>query len=252
MNFLRHLIFILLCWHSLPLHASEQQTIDIAVGKAMKPFVLGNGRGILIDILRESFAQSSIQIKFHFYSNEEAMSAFDEGRVDAVTVVKKGMVQGHFSEPYITFHNYAIFMKDGSKVIEKVADLANYRVIGFSGATRYLGPEFNQLVLSGLDYVEIVSQFDQVRALFEGQAEVAVMEKTIFQFFWKQLRNRNPDDIRYARPVSYSNLFIPNDYHIAFKTQKEKEIFNKGYRHLVDSGRIKLIYERYTRLLRTY
>lgn len=226
--------------------------IRIAIGKAMKPYVLNQRHGIVIDLIRQAFSFNNQTVEFVFLSNEKALRAFQNKSVDAIAIVKPTMVNTWLSDNFISYQNQAVTLESTQTSINKLSDLANYRVTGFSHAHVYLGNEFNQAVSNNPQYREVVDQFEQVKALFDGKTEVIILDQTIFKFHLKQLRNKYPTNTIYRQPIKMLPLFTPSDYRVAFNSEILQKSFNSGFSKLKEAGQVQKIYQKYTRLLGSY
>lgn len=232
--------------------ATPQKTVRVAIGKAMKPYVLNQQHGIIIDLIRKSFSIRNHNVEFIFYSNEKALRAFQKNSVDAVAVVKPTMVNAWLSNSFISYHNHVVSLARANLPITQVSDLSHYKVMAFSHAHIYLGNTFYQAISHNTQYEEVVDQFAQVKALFDGETDVIVLDKTIFTFYWKQLRHKYPSNSAYRQDTKLLPLFQPSDYRVAFNTKELQVEFNEGFAELKSLGQVQKIYQKYTRLLRSY
>lgn len=231
---------------------SAPKSIQIAIGKAMKPYVLNQHHGIIIDLIKQSFLIQNQNVDFILLSNEKALRAFQNKSVDAIAVVQPNMVNAWLSDNFIAYKNHAISLKASQISIGSLSDLSKHRVTAFSHAHVYLGDNFNQAVSNNPRYVEVVNQFEQVKALFEGKTDIIISDQTIFKFHRKQLRHKYPSDSKYRQPINMVPLFAPSDYRIAFNNQELQQQFNEGYAELKSQGLVQKIYQKYTRLLSNY
>jgi len=246
------LVCTFLFWPPYTQAGDEPATVKVAVGFSIEPWMLKDGKGIIGRVITESFLQSGSTVEFNYLSNEEALNAFNQDRADAVTVVKKGMVQGEYSEPLITFHNYVISLAQSGIEIKDLGDLKNYRVIAFSDAHKYLGADFSNAVANSEHYRELARQELQVKALFDGEAEIIIADKTIFEFYRTRLRNRSPLDLKWQKKIEFDFRFPESVYHVAFKTTELQQLFNKGFEYIKATGRYKEIVHTYMDLMDQY
>jgi len=133
-----------------------------------------------------------------------------------------------------------------------MADLSDYRLVGFSHARMYLGPAFDKVAGQAVSYSEISAQERQIEALFNEQADVIIADKTIFEFYRKKLRNNSTDTNKFGQEVSMDFSFPGNDYHVAFKSAVHQEAFNRGLEKLQSTGRYQQIFDTYLGLLKQY
>jgi polar amino acid transport system substrate-binding protein len=249
------LVFLFVGFSAGSVHAQQaQKTVSIAVGISQEPYVLKNGKGIISEIIKASFDNTGYLVEFAYLNNVEALSLFKQYHFDAVTVVRPGMVDAYFSVPMVTFQNYAVSLADSKVKTEHIADFARYRIHAFSNARRYLGAEFASVVnaMPEPKYQEVVSQEEQVSALFKGAADLIVADETIFKYYRKKLIKAAPFDESFRQAVAYTYAFPPTQYHIAFHNPSIQQAFDNGYRRLVAENRINEISDKYLKLLKSY
>lgn len=228
------------------------KTVKIAVGTSMAPYVSTSGRGIVNDLLTESLAVSGYTVELKFLSNEQAMKQFQQGSLDAIAIISQNLVDGYYSVPYITFRNHAITVRGRAVRIERLADLKGRRIIGFSKASKYLGPEFEQVIADALEYQEMHQQIEQVQALLAGKTEVVIADKRIFTFYKKVLQYRAPLDVSLRQELEFQAIFPEVNYSAAFNNPVLRDAFNRGYQSLQKSGRAADLKSRYDYLVRRY
>lgn len=237
---------------STSLQAKEYSSVRVAVGFSIGPYLMTGGRGIIGDLITESFAESGLKPEFSYFTNEEAIERFEAGEFDAVTVVRAGMVEGFYSLPLVTFQNHTWALAGRNVVMDALGDLGPYRVAAFSSAHRFLGPEFEAIVGGLASYEEISDQEQQVAALLQGQVDVIVADQAIFEFYRRRLINRAPQDEVWRQAVDRGYAFPPSVYHMAFSSEATRDEFDQGLRKLTDSGRRAAIRQFYLGLLDEY
>jgi polar amino acid transport system substrate-binding protein len=231
---------------------AEQKTINIAIGFSLGPYILSNGDGILGDIITESFSHSDQLVNFNFYSNADAIKAFTDKKYDAVAIVKPGLTTGHLSGPIISFNNRLIALQESGIKISSLNDLKNYKVIGFSNASKFMGSNFKRAITQAKEYKEIEDQQKQVEALYKGETDIILADEVIFEYYRKRLRYKNPLSPLFHKKVEYKFQFAPSYYYISFHDEKLKSAFAKGFKKLTQSGRVDDIYNHYSGLLVSY
>lgn len=228
------------------------ESIKIAVGSSIEPFMLKSGKGLIGTVITESFQHSGERVEFSYNSNQEALELFNNKKVDGVTVVREGMVQGYYSAALVSFDNHVISLAGSDINIETINDLKNYRIIAFSKARQYLGTDFNNVVEQSKSYREIASQELQVKALFDGETDIIISDTTIFEFYRTRLRNRTPLDKKWRNEVSIGFSFPNQAYYMAFQTESHQQLFNHGFSQLKASGRYQQIAHTYAILFQQY
>src|SRR5690606_606635 len=120
-------------------------------------------------------------------------------------------------------------------------DLKDKSVSAFQSATRYMGTAFAEMAKKNPRYREKRDQLTHVRLLFTKQVDSIVTDKNIFQYYANQLR----EDIDTSQPVVYHNIFPPNSYKVIFRDKQLRDDFNKGLRHLHETGRYEQFFDAY-------
>lgn len=223
---------------------SEKQQLNVAISVDIAPYVMKKATtGIEVDIATQ--ALSDYKLNFIQMPYEKLQSAVAENKADlALGVQEFKKVEGIFySENFIDFTNAAITQKSAGLKIEKIADLANHKVLAWQDAYLELGPEFEKLFSPDSpqrkNYVEVADQSDQVKQFWADKADVIVIDKAIFNAL-SQATGHKLDE------VAYHNLFPETTYFKAnFEEPSVRDAFNAGLKKLCQSGE-------YARLLKKY
>lgn len=247
------LSFLLLSGAWLPLSAAT--VVQIGCSLSIPPYVIpNNDRGIMLDLLRRSLANADLTLQLEYNSNHSNADGFNQGRLDGLCVTNQQATPSAFfaSLPLVSFQNVAISLEERSLPLSTISDLRHYRVQGFSLARQMLPAEFSTAVSAAPLYLEQGDQIEQVRALFAGEADVIVMEKTVFRYFLSQLRRQNPTAAAASKPYRYAELFPHTDYYPAFRTATLRDQFDQGFQQLRASGEEQRIIQSYEQLLADY
>ena len=230
-----------------------RQRLHITTGYSQAPYFISEDSGIVSEILRAVFADSQYEYELEFLANSVALQKFNNKEVDGITLVRPSMVVESFlSEPYVIFQNSAIHLKKNSYKIKKIPDLANYRVLAFSNAVKYLPGEFEEMAQANPRYRTISKQMDQVAELFHESTDVIVADKAIYQFYHKKLIYQSKLDKRYAEEVTFNDVFPPSAYSSAFHSEEVRDFFNRGLTRIENNGTLVKIYRKYTELMTSY
>ena len=211
------------------------------------PYVLGEGRGLEIDIVREALGYKSHTVKPIFISVGRSLEMFKSGFVDAIPIVQKNSGPGaYYSEPFIKQHVAAFALNSKAYDIEKIQDLKNYNVIAFQNAKKYLSKEFSDVAkASYYSYLEVEDQRQQVYMLLKNRTNVIVLDKYVFEYYKNELISQKKVDKEVK--VDVFDLFKPTQYKLAFQDKSVRDDFDEGLRQLKKSGRYKEIYDYYAK-----
>jgi polar amino acid transport system substrate-binding protein len=225
---------------SLPAAA---RTLLIATSSSIPPYVITDQhRGIVVDILRDVLQMSGHEIEFVYAPNRRVEHMIEERQVDGVYNLAQGALASvYYSDPIVDYHNVAITREQFSGDITSLSDLIGLRVVVFQNAEKFLGAEFEQLMQSSQAFPEVSNQRSQVLMLFRGRADVIIMERRIFEYFFQQLSASGEIGGGYR----IHPLFEPAPRYAAFLDRNLRDEFNAGLKVLRESGRLRAIIERY-------
>ncbi|WP_157729750.1 substrate-binding periplasmic protein [Bacterioplanes sanyensis] len=243
---LRALVMLLL---SAPVAADS---VVFAAGNSMPPYVIpGTQNGIALERVRAALTLQNLQLQVLFGSNSENLTAFQSGAADAILIAIKDSPETYTSsQPIMTLRNVAISLKP--RTLQQISDLARYRVGAFSLASQLLPQPFAETVQRSPSYKEYPRQIEQVRALFANEQDVLIMERTIFRYFFSQLRQQDPANPVYQQPPIYYELFPHSRYFAGFRDPQLRDQFDLGLQQLQRQGDYDAIRTRYEQLMDDY
>ena len=215
----------------------------IATSSSIPPYVITDQhRGIVVEILQEALLARGHHIEFVYAPNRRVEHMIEEQQVDGVYNLAAGALKDVFySDAIIDYHNVAITLESFSTEIDSLNKLKDLRVVVFQNAPKFLGPEFAKLIEDGHDFPEVSNQRSQVLMLFRGRADVIIMERRIFEYFYNQLLDSGEIGGNYR----IHTLFPPAPRYAAFTDKDIRDHFNIGLRAMKDSGRLQTIIDRY-------
>lgn len=223
--------------------APGPDVLTVAVSTDIPPFVMGNARrGIEIDLVR--LALPNRQLRFVQLPYDELQSAVGEGVADVVVGVQQfGGSEAFYSRDMIQFENVAVVKGSAGITLESVADLAGHTVLTWQDAWRELGPEFEALYAPDgperAHYVEVADQDEQVRHFWAAAADIAIIDRSIFD--WMSLAQNHS-----LTAANRFAIFPPNTgFKAAFRDAGLRDEFDQGLTALCESGG-------YTRVLHNY
>lgn len=229
--------------------AAKPKKIIMAVSASAKPFIFNNDKGLIADIVKEAFAYSGYQVQFIRYDNRTAIEQLNFGNIDAIAIANSTLTNAYLSESYITYNNMAITLADNNFKIDHLGDLSGKRVAAFLEARKYLGNDYAAKIATFKSYFEVSQQSKQVEFLFDNTADVIISDRYIFKYNLQQLYYKSDSSDYYLRKIKYYPIFPASDYRAAFNNPKLRDLFNKGLKHLRDTGRIKKLEKFYELLL---
>jgi len=229
---------LLLC--STALAAKE---LLIATSSSIPPYVISDQhRGIAVEILQEALAHSGHQVEFVYAPNLRVERLLKEQQVDGVfNLAYEAIPNVHYSLPVIDYHNIAITLPSYPGKIEQLHDLDGVRLTLFQNSAKFLGEDFGQLLERNPHFHEVSSQRSQLKMLFRGRTDVIIMEKRIFEFFYRELLASGEIGGDYHT----HDVFPIASRYAAFNQKSLRDEFNEGLKELERSGRKEAIIEQY-------
>ncbi len=238
---------LLLLW-SLLSSGAQAREIKVVFSSYTPPYVFQNnsdGRpGILVEIVQQALSGTGHTVNPVFLPLGRGFKLLEEKKVDVISISKRKLnLKAHYSDFSIVYHNYAIGLADRQMAIERTADLKGKSIIAFQKADIYLGDAFNEAVTGNPNYVEMANQENQVHMLLKGRTDIAVMDRSIFEFY----RNKLVSEGLVSREIKprFYDLFEPSRYRAAFADKALRDQFNRGLKRLHDSGEYQAIYDKY-------
>jgi polar amino acid transport system substrate-binding protein len=224
---------------------AQADEVTMAFGVSLPPYVISKSNsGIEIDIIRESLAFKGHTLKTKYVPLARLPQQFISHKVDAVQ--RDGEVDltqqgGHYADVSIKYHDVLVTLKESHISINKPADLAGLRVIGFQGAAKTY-PEWLQAVQAAGHYYEKNNQILQIRTLHTKRYDVVVADENIINYFTNKVRKEG--EIRLF-PTETHNFAQPYSYKPVFRSVKIMEDFNAGLKNLHATGRYQQIIDGY-------
>lgn len=230
----------------LLLVSTDAKEIRVAFSYSTPPYVFKDGSGIVSTIVKEALAKHGHTVKAFYVNIGRAQEMLKNGHIDVATIIQDSSgLQAHYSDYFMQYHNAAFVLNQNPLSIRSIEDLSRYDTISFQGAHIFLGPAYGEMARkAGKKYREIADQKQQVHMLLRGRAQVAIMDRHIFEFYKNQLiAEKKVDPATLYRLIE---LFPPTRYQCAFKDPKIRDDFNRGLKDLKKSGRYEQIYNEYS------
>ncbi|MEM8953492.1 MAG: transporter substrate-binding domain-containing protein [Verrucomicrobiota bacterium] len=219
-----------------------EQDVVVALSPDIPPYVMEGGTaGLEVEILRG--ALPGLSLRFEQMSYDHLQTAVQEGKA-AMSAGVQDLDDGVFySLDFVEFFNAAIVKKSDGIAIGKVGDLANHPVLTWEDAWRELGNEFENLFgpegEDRDDYLEFADQEEQVRAFWEEEGAVIVIDRCIFKYFSEEMGEDLSD-------VEEHLIFAPvTGFKVSFRDEALRDRFDAGLRAFCASGEYAAILERH-------
>ena len=189
----------------------------------------GHVRGLEFDIMTAALRLAGYRLEAVARPYARLTRILVNEKIDGVTGLHPGELPGYyFSQPYMSYENYAIVRKDGSLAPETAADLKGHSVVGWRGASEIL--DLN--ALAGKNYLEFADQAMTFKYFWNRRADVLLSDKHIYEAYLRA----HPDSAKDAPAVIYLRLFPENPVQAAFKSAEIRDAFDQGLKRFKESG----------------
>ena len=235
------LLFILFC------KTVYADNIKMGFSQNIPPYIFQqSNNGIEIDIIAEALAYKDHTLEPVYYPLGRIPISFKQNLIDAAMGdmgIDLTSHSGFYANPAVIYDNKFITLKKSAITINKPDDLYNLSIVSFQGAEKRY-PKWLSNPLKEKMFHGISNQFTQVRLLYLGRFDVALMDINIFKYNANQLKKK----YAYLLPPTVEHSFTesdPLDYRPVFKSEKIRDDFNFGLKKLKESGRFQAIYDDY-------
>lgn len=214
------------------------------IGLSLPPYIIqSEQRGMEYDIVKESFANAGYRMVPLFVPFGRVPTAIMHGQADSAMTVNQSLgLPLCYSDPDITYQNFAITLASRHIKIDSVADLKGKSVRAFQNAQIYLGPAFKAAVAGNPDYVETPNQETQNLMLYAGRIQVSVGDRNIFNWYRKTVAK----DVDTSQKLVFHPIFPPTLYGVGFRDPALCQAYDRGLRALRTSGRYDAIVAEYS------
>lgn len=224
-------------------HAQSRE-LKIIFSQYTPPYVFENGKGIVVDIVREALKGSGHTTVPVYVPIGRGFELFAEQRVDGTAIIREDSgLKANYSNDFMQYHNRAFTLKKRALKLRNFDDLKGKTVVGFQNAHKYLGESFGRMAADNPNYKEMANQETQTLMLLLGRIDVAVMDESIFRFYREKLIAEGK--VAPATEYDISPLFPPTPYKTAFIDAEVRDAFNRELSAMRRDGRYQAIYRKY-------
>jgi len=221
----------------------ESNKIEMVDGLVKPPFIIEeNGRGLQLDIVRSALAAVNKDIHFIHVPFGRTVTTFQRLNADGIVTVLSDYKHPNLfiSNPYITYQNVAVSLLENQLSLEKIEDLSGKSMVAFQNAKKYLGEDFNKIIKYSMDYREVAEQTKQIELLFLHRTEVIILDINIFKYLLK-----HNTTARVSQPFKVHYIFNERQYSAAFKSEKNRDVFDEGIKTMKEQGTYQIIVDKY-------
>jgi len=243
-------LFVSACL-SLPVTAQSDnaraELIEIATRQNLPPYVVdAAAHGIEIDLVKAIFRGTGYEPIFIQQPRVRMISAFENGQMNGILTQNiQASDVGCATDWYIAHQNVAISLTSRNIKIGSLDDLMGLSVLSFSGATRYLGTEFQQAVAHTKRYTESGDQGKHIQLLYKRRFDAVIGDRWILALAQKSYFTEAGE----YQELEYHPIMKPSLYVARFHEQKICDAFNLGLRRLRADGSYAEIWNGYRKSL---
>ena len=224
----------------------DKRSLNIAMGQGEAPYTSNKTyiKGIEYDLLKRIFQRGNYDFNrvrtFTLPALEHALNNYQE--IDVAVAIKEKNDGYFYSDDFITFNDVIVSLKRNTADIKTISQLSKYRVVGYHGAFKHLGKKYYKLFNHSnrtLDYQEMLTQSDQVKALLLGETDFIVLDSNVFKWHVNKAGYHSLKDFNF-----WHILPPPTVKKVAFRNKLLRDDFNKQlnaikvsgeYQHIIDS-----------------
>jgi len=225
---------------------AAENPVRVHLDQAVQPFALPESKsGLQAEVIRAAFATQSIPTEFVFLPGARSWLEYQANRVDVITNAKPdsnlNIVLTHW--PVLTFQNKAITLKSKKIKLDSINDLGKWRVIAFQNASKFLGPDYAEMVKHNRNYHE-QSTMPSFMLQYDS-ADVIVSQADIFRFNLIENAKRLQFTPTFDQ-FEYHDIFgSGNDYWLGFRSEILRDQFERGIELIYLSGEFDKILDQY-------
>lgn len=198
--------------------------------------------GIELEIMKEALKISGYSFTPVYYTYKNLEKGLKNGVIEIAATVRNNLPDIFYSDEFVYFQNVVVTKKKNNITIENLSDLKDKSIVTWEGAKKDLGVDFENSVINNINYKEIGNQEEQGAKFFNDEAEVIIIDKTIFEWWLLKFADKYNTSDEYI----YHNLFPDQTkFYVGFKSKEICDIFDKGLAQIKANGLYNKIFSQY-------
>lgn len=232
------LIWLLLCFFSIcgPARAAKPEVL-IGIGFTDQINTNRQSSAYHFDVLftYRLFTELGYQVRFVIAPYAKLTQLLQQQRIDVATR-QSGALQPRlfYSSVYLEVHNLVFARKDFAADIQQIADLSEYKLVGFQNASHVLGSEFAAASQQAPAYQEVFDHIQAVQLLLKGRTDLLVLNKLTF---YRRLAELNQP----ASAVQSFDVLPKVHYRLAFAEPHLQKLVEQRLLIYLNQGSISII-----------
>ena len=233
------LAYLLLLVCNIALAANVELTV--AFGQSRPPFVdETTADGISLRLFNAVAQQLGWHYKPIFASNQRMQKLLEAGQVDISVEVQPVNAGLYYSQPFISYSNYAFYRSDIELSINKMEDLQPYSICAWQNAHNHLG--IQHWAANKTDYREYPEQKWQVADWLNKRCQLLLIDYTLFKYHLKQFNSRKDKSMSQLEIEAFNKVPLPGQtnplwFYVGFTDASLRDKFDEQLAQLKQSGR---------------
>ncbi len=232
-----------------PVQAKE---VKFLLSFALPPYVINGGEGkeasgFEYEIIKEALAAKGHTVKPVFVAMGAIPKMMADKQADGAQRGSPELKEadGYFyaDEPTVLYQDVGITLKSNKLSIKSVADMKDKSIIGFQGASHFLGSDFSAAVKGNAKYNETSDEKRRVMQLYANGAQVYVGDLNVFKYYKGSVTGVDTrQDVEIHKVFEHVSQKFNN---AVFRDKQLRDDFNAGLKQLKASGQYKQIVKKY-------
>jgi polar amino acid transport system substrate-binding protein len=235
-------IIVLLC--TIFCRNSQAKTLLVIAGWDKPPYIITeHNKGFEVELMQQILASigHDVQMLYVPYGRTYATLQREKADIGMTLTQRSGVDPSLLSQPYVTYQNVAVSLKNKTKDIDQISDLEFVSVVAFQSAKNVLGEEFNKMANKNTLYIELPDQRSQVELFWLGNIEAVVMDVNIFGYFSQVRQVENWDQL-----IEIHEFFPPTHYSSAIPDATLRDAFNQALASYKQQPAYRQLLEKYS------
>lgn len=228
--------------------SAQAKEVTMLFGLALPPYVIQeNNSGFELDIIKAALAVKGHTLKPVYASFSLITQNLKDNKADAAQRGNPELVDGsgyfYADSQTVFYQDTAISLKKNNLTVNSMNDLKGKMVVGFQGASKFLGPEFGAAVAGNPRYSETANEGKKVQQLYANGMEVFVGDLNIFKYF-----RSKASGVDLQQEIVLHKIFANADIkynHAVFKDKQIRDDFDAGLKQLKSSGKYQELIKKY-------
>lgn len=239
------LAILLLLSSSFALAAADELTV--VFGQSRPPYVDEiTADGISVRLFDAVAQQLGWHYRAIFASNQRMEKLLEDGQVNISVEVQPTNACLYYSQPFISYSNYAVYRDDKALTLAHIDDLQPYSICAWQNAHNHLG--IQKWATKKADYREYPEQKWQVTDWLNKRCQVLLIDDTLLKYHLKLFSHHKTT--KQVEIDEYKKLLLPTEknplwFYVGFTDKALRDAFDAQLSQLKQSGQYDQIRNRF-------